>query len=70
MTDIVLSVARSGPVQVTVLTLLVVALIARIVAQLAARPARLEVLRTLDMVAAPLLVAFVVIILQRFAELS
>ncbi|MFE9655003.1 hypothetical protein [Micromonospora sp. NPDC006431] len=70
MTDIALSVARSGPVQATVLTLLVVALIARIVAQLAARPARPEVLRTLDMVAVPLLVAFVVIILQRFHELS
>ncbi|OKI81650.1 hypothetical protein [Micromonospora sp. CB01531] len=70
MTDIVLSVARSGPVQATVLTLLVGALIARIVAQLAARPARPEVLRTLDMVAAPLLIAFVVIILQRFHGLS
>lgn len=70
MTDIALDVARSGPVQAAVLTLLVLALIARIVVQLTARPARRKMLRILDLVAAPLLVAFVVVIVQRFRDLS
>ncbi|MFU8874026.1 hypothetical protein [Micromonospora sp. SL4-19] len=70
MTDIALSVARSGAIQATVLTLLMVALIARITVQLTARPARPQALRILDMVAAPLLVAFVVIVVQRFAQLT
>ena len=70
MTDIALGVARSGPVQAAVLTLLVLALIARIVVQLTGRPARRKTLRILDLVAAPLLVAFVVVIVQRFRDLS
>ena len=70
MTDIALGVARSGPVQAAVLTLLVLALIARIVVQLTGRPARRKMLRILDLVAAPLLVAFVVVIVQRFRDLS
>ncbi|RZU76673.1 polysaccharide biosynthesis protein [Micromonospora kangleipakensis] len=45
-------------------------LIARIVVQLTAQPARRKVLRILDMVAAPLLVAFVIVIIQRFRDLS
>ncbi|MFU8851170.1 hypothetical protein ACNAW0_09335 [Micromonospora sp. SL1-18] len=69
MTDIALSMARSGPVQAAVLALLLVALIARITVQLTARPARPATLRFLDMVAAPLLVAFVIIILERFRYL-
>ena len=70
MTAIALSVARSGPVQAAVLTLLMLALIARIVVQLTGRPARRKTLRILDMVAAPLLVAFVIVIVQRFRDLS
>lgn len=69
MTDIALGVARSGPVQAAVLALLVLALIARIVVQLTAPPRR-KMLRILDLVAAPLLVAFVVVIVQRFRDLS
>ncbi|MFG3299240.1 hypothetical protein [Micromonospora chersina] len=70
MTDIALTAARAGPVQATVLALLVLALSSRIVVQLTARPARRKTLRILDMVAAPVLVAFVIIILQRFRDLS
>ncbi|MCW3817414.1 hypothetical protein ONA91_23465 [Micromonospora sp. DR5-3] len=70
MTDTLLSVARSGPVQAAVLTLLMVALIARIMVQLTARPARPTLLWTLDMAATPLLVAFVIVLLQRFHDLS
>lgn len=70
MTAVVLSVARSGPVQAAVLTLLMLALIARIVVQLTGQPARRKALRILDMIAAPLLVAFVIAIVQRFRDLS
>ncbi|SBT42694.1 hypothetical protein [Micromonospora narathiwatensis] len=70
MTGIALDMARSGPVQATVLALLMAALIARITVQLTARPARPEALRFLDMVAAPLLVAFVIVIVERFRDLS
>ncbi|MCP3785075.1 hypothetical protein NLX85_17035 [Micromonospora sp. A3M-1-15] len=70
MTDIALTAARAGPVQATVLALLVLALSSRIVVQLTGRPARRKTLRILDMVAAPVLVAFVIIILQRFRDLS
>ncbi|MFJ8577970.1 hypothetical protein [Micromonospora sp. NPDC093277] len=70
MTDTLLSMARSGPVQATVLALLLVALIARITVQLTARRARPEALRLLDLAAVPLLVAFAVIILDRFRDLS
>ncbi|WP_200210973.1 hypothetical protein [Micromonospora coerulea] len=70
MTAIALNVARSGPAQAAVLTLLMLALIAGIVVQLTGRPARRQALRILDMVAAPLLVAFVIIIIQRFRDLS
>ena len=70
MTDIALSMARAAPVQATLVTLLMLALIARIMVQLTARPARRKVLRILDLVAAPMLVAFVLVILQRFRDLS
>ena len=70
MTAIALSVARAGPVQATVLTLLMLALIARIVVQLTAQPARRKVVRILDLITAPLLVGFVIIIVQRFRDLS
>ncbi|SIM50598.1 hypothetical protein [Micromonospora cremea] len=70
MTDAALSVARAGPVQATVLSLLVLALTARIVVQLTARQARRKTLLILDVLAAPLLVALVIIILQRFRDLS
>lgn len=70
MTAIALSVVRAGPVQATVLTLLLLALIARMVLQLAAEPARRNLLRGLDLAAAPLLVAFVIIVVERFVALS
>lgn len=70
MTDIVLSVARAGPVQAAVLTLLMLALIARIMVQLSAASARRTTLRILDVLAAPLLAAFLLIVVQRFWELS
>ncbi|MFG2054502.1 hypothetical protein ACGFI9_10745 [Micromonospora sp. NPDC048930] len=70
MIDIALGVARAGPVQATVLTLLMLALIARIVVQLTAASARRMTLRILDVAAAPLLAAFLLIILQRFRDLS
>jgi hypothetical protein len=70
MIDIALSVARSGPVQATALTLLMLALITRIVVQLMAGPAQRMTLRVLDLAAAPLLAAFLIIILQRFRDLS
>ncbi|MER5336643.1 hypothetical protein [Micromonospora sp. NPDC002717] len=67
--DIALAAARAGPVQAAVLALLVLTLSSRIVVQLTG-PARRKTLRILDMVAAPVLVAFVIIILQRFRDLS
>lgn len=72
MTDFTLSVAQSGPVQATVLTLLMLALITRIVVHLTAAPTQgtRTALHILDMVAAPLLAAFLLIILQRFWDLS
>ncbi|MEU2171351.1 hypothetical protein ACH47V_07595 [Micromonospora chersina] len=70
MMDVVLTVVRAGPVQAAVLALLMLALGSRIVVQLSGRPARRRTLRILDLVAAPLLVAFVVIVLQRFRDLS
>lgn len=70
MTAIALSVVRAGPVQATVLTLLLLALIARMVLQLGAEPARRNLLRGLDLAAAPLLVAFVIIVVERFVALS
>ncbi|MFR9776606.1 hypothetical protein ACL02O_11180 [Micromonospora sp. MS34] len=70
MTHIALSVTGAGPVQATVFTLLMLALTARIVVQLTAASARRMPLRILDLAAAPLLVAFLVIILQRFRDLS
>ncbi|MFF4889396.1 hypothetical protein [Micromonospora chersina] len=70
MMDVALTVVRAGPVQAAVLALLMLALGSRIVVQLSGRPARRRALRILDLVAAPLLVAFVVIILQRFRDLS
>ena len=70
MMDVALIAARAGPVQAAVLALLMLALSSRIVVQLNGRPARRKALRILDMVAAPLLVAFVIIILQRFRDLS
>lgn len=70
MMDFALTAARAGPVQAAVLALLVLTLSSRIVVQLTGRPARRKTLRILDMVAAPVLVAFVIIILQRFRDLS
>lgn len=61
---------RAGPVQAAVLALLLVALIARIVLQLAAKPVRRNLLRGLDLATAPLLVAFVIIVVARFRDLS
>ncbi|MFG2167138.1 hypothetical protein [Micromonospora chersina] len=70
MMDVALTVVRAGPVQAAALALLMLALSSRIVVQLTGPPARRRTLRILDLVAAPLLVAFVVIILQRFRDLS
>ncbi|MGC1215098.1 MAG: hypothetical protein WA890_28040 [Micromonospora sp.] len=70
MTAIALSLLRAGPVQATVLGLLLVALIARIVLQLTGGPVRRNLLRGLDLAAAPLLVAFVIIVVERFVRLS
>lgn len=70
MIDTALTVARAGPVQATVLTLLMAALVARIVVQLVAASARRATLRILDVLAVPLLAAFLLIVVQRFWELS
>ena len=70
MIDIALGVARAGLVQAAVLTLLLLALVARIVVQLVAASERQMALRILDVLAAPLLAAFLIILVQRFWELS
>jgi hypothetical protein len=62
--------AQSASGQAAILTLLLLALIAKVVLQIAVRPLRRSALRVLDVIIAPLLIAFVVIVIQRFRDLS
>jgi threonine/homoserine/homoserine lactone efflux protein len=61
---------QSAPTQATVVTVLLLALIAKVVLQGAIRRPLRGALRVLNVVIAPLLVVFVIIVLQRFHDLS
>lgn len=61
---------QSSPNQTVVVTLLLLALIAKVVLQGAIRRPVRGALRVLNVVIAPLLVVFVIIVLQRFHDLS
>jgi hypothetical protein len=57
----------TGPI---VLAVLLVALVAKVLLQSATRPPGRHALRLLDVVIAPLLVVFVIIVLERFHDLA
>ncbi|HTF12207.1 MAG TPA: hypothetical protein VK659_28950 [Asanoa sp.] len=62
--------AASRSVGVIVLGVLLVALVARVLLESAMVFPRRETVRLLDLVAAPLLVVFVLVVLERFRDLS